>query len=99
MMAVQAIAAAAVPVVAQSATSEDGLLNKAFKIVIIGALLGVALLIIYIISILGGLTDLGEIALLKTGLAFFNLGAGGTNPFFTLLGAGLTGLGALAIRR
>lgn len=96
-MAVQAIAAAAVPVVAQSATSEDGLLNKAFKIVMIGALLGVALLIIYIISLVGGVTDLGELGILKTGLTLFS--AGGTNPFFTLLGAGITSLGALAIRR
>jgi hypothetical protein len=97
MMAVQAIAAAAVPVVAQSATSEDGLLNKAFKIVMIGALLGVALLIIYVISLVGGLTDLGENLLFQIGLTLFS--AGGVNPFFTLLGAGLTGLGALGIRR
>ena len=96
-MAVQAIAAAAVPVVAQSATSEDGLLNKAFKIVMIGALLGVALLLIYIIAIITGVSNLGEVLVIKTGLTLFS--AGGTNPFFTLLGAGLTSLGALAIRR
>lgn len=93
-----AAATAAAPAFVESATDRDGLINKAFKIVMIGALLGVGLLVIYVISLLSGLLDLGEITLIQTGISFLSPG-GFLGPFGTLLGAGLTAIGAIAIRR
>lgn len=90
---VGAVAAAAAPVVVESAT--DGLINKAFKIVMIGALLGVALGLIYAISLLGGVFETGSDVL--GGIADF-IGLFSRGPA-TLIGAGLAGLGSLAIRR
>ena len=90
---VGAIATAAAPAVIESAS--DGLINKAFKIVMIGALLGVALGLIYAISLLGGVFDSGADVLGSFG-NFLNLFARGPA---TLIGAGLAGLGSLAIRR
>lgn len=90
---VGAVAAAAAPVVVESAT--DGFINKAFKIVMIGALLGVALGLIYAISLLGGVFESGA-DVLAGFTDLFGLFARGPA---TLIGAGLAGLGSLAIRR
>ena len=90
----QAVAAAVAPVVVSSATQEDGLINKAFKIVMIGALLGIALALIYAISLLGGSFDLEDFDLLN----FFFGNVIEFSPF-TLIGAGISALGSLVIRR
>lgn len=90
-----AIVAAAAPSVVESAT--DGLINKAFKIVMIGALLGVALLVIYVISLVGGQLDLAEKSIFDLAAAFLGLSPAG--GIFTLIGAGLAGFGSLAFRR
>lgn len=88
-----AIATAAAPAIVESAT--DGLINRAFKIVMIGALLGVALGLIYAISLLGGVFDTGSDVLegIRGFISLFSRGPA------TLIGAGLAGLGSLAIRR
>lgn len=95
----QAVAAAVAPVVVQSATNEDGLINKAFKVIMIAAILGIGLLVIYIVSLLSGLVDLGEEGIIQVGLNLIGLGTFTSGGIWTLLGAGLTGLGSLAIRR
>ena len=74
-MVAQAVAAAVAPAAIESARSEDGLINRAFKIVVIGALLVFALLAIYAISLISGIVDFGELELLQTGLGFLGLGA------------------------
>lgn len=94
----QAVAAAVAPVVVQSATDDEGLLNKAFKVVMIAAILGVGLLVIYAVSLLAGIVDLGEQTILQAGLSLLGLGGTLGGPF-TLFGAGITALGSLAIRR
>lgn len=103
-MVAQAVAAAVAPVAIQSATESDGLINKAFKIVIIASLLATFAIIIYVISLLGGAFDI-ELSnilgggLINAGLSFIGLGsfqAGGPFSYWGLL---LTGAGALAIRR
>lgn len=100
-MVAQAVAGAVAPVVVQSATSEDGLINKAFKVIMIAAVLAIGLLIVYAISLLSGLVDLGEVSILQSGLNL--VGLGNINPLafgpVSLLGYGITALGALAIRR
>ena len=93
---VGAVATAAAPAVIESAT--DGLINKAFKIVMIGALLGVALLIIYVISLVGGAFETGDGSGLFDAAAAF-LGLSPAGGIFTLISAGLAGLGSLAVRR
>lgn len=95
----QAVAAAVAPVVVSSATSEDGLINKVFKVVMIAAVLGIGLLIIYAVSLLAGIVDLGEQTILQAGLGLIGLGTFTSGGIWTLLGAGVTSLGALAIRR
>lgn len=95
----QAVAAAVAPVVVQSATSEDGLINKVFKVVMIAAVLGIGLLIIYAVSLLAGIVDLGERTILQVGLGLIGLGTFNPGGIWTLLGAGVTGLASLAIRR
>jgi hypothetical protein len=91
---VGAVAAAAAPSVIESAS--DGLINKAFKIVMIGALLGVALGLVYAISLLGGVFDIGIDSLGFLGQVVSTLITSGP---VGLIGAGLAGLGSLAIRR
>ncbi len=101
-MVAQAVAAAVAPVAIQSATESDGLINKAFKIVIIAALLATIAIIIYVISLLGGAFDVqigGGESLLNAGLSLIGLSgfqAGGPFSYWGLL---LTGAGSLAIRR
>lgn len=90
-----AVVAAAAPAVVESAT--DGLINRAFKIVMIGALLGVALLVIYIVSLVGGQLNLAEKSLFDLAAGFLGLSPAG--GIFTLIGAGLAGFGSLAYRR
>ena len=77
-MVAQAVAGAVAPVVIQSATNEDGLINKAFKVIMIAAVLAIGLLIVYAISLLSGLVDLGEVTILQSGLNL--VGFGNINP-------------------
>ena len=90
-----AAASAAAPVVVSSATESDGLINRAFKIVMIGALLAVGLGVAYAIGLIAGVVDFGEVLILRTGI----LGITSGNPILQLAGAGLTALGAIALRR
>lgn len=98
----QVVAGAVAPVVVQSATSEDGLINRLFKIAI---LLGVLVIIAIVVGVFVFIsdTDIGESIRGFTGGAA-NL-VGGALPLglgipFRLVGLGLTGLGsAFAFRR
>lgn len=96
---VGAVAGAVAPTVVQSATDSDGLINKAFKIVMIAALFSVLLLVIYVITLVGGIIDLGEQTILKTGLSLLGLSGFQAGGPFAYYGAALTALGAFAIRR
>ena len=102
MMVGQVVAGAVAPVVVQSATSEDGLLNKAFKLAIligvlatIAAVIGVALFIFD--------TDIQSAVSGFFATPFTLLGGilpGGIGQPFRVLGLGLTGIAsAFAIRR
>ena len=101
-MVAQAVAAAVAPVAIQSATESDGLLNKAFKIVIIASLLATIAIIIYVISLLGGAFNLDlpwDEGLLQAGLNLIGLSGFQAGGPFAYWGALLTGAGALAIRK
>ena len=98
----QVVAGAVAPVVVQSATSEDGLINKLFKIAILLVVLVIIAIVVGVFVFISD-TDIGE-----TVRGFFGGGAtliGGALPLglgipFRLLGLGITGLGsAFAFRR
>jgi len=98
----QVVAGAVAPVVVQSATSEDGLINKLFKIALLIGVLGVIAVVIGIALFITD-TNLRE-SIASVVVAPIAL-AGGLLPFgigqpFRVLGLGLSGLtSAFAFRR
>jgi hypothetical protein len=98
----QVVAGAVAPVVVQSATSEDGLINKLFKIALLLGVLGVIAVVVAIALYITN-TDLRE-AVSGFFRAPFELLAGalpfGVSTPFRILQVGLTGItSAFAFRR
>ena len=98
----QVVAGAVAPVVVQSATSEDGLINKLFKIALLIGVLGVIAVVVAIALYITN-TDLRE-AVSGFFSAPFELLAGalpfGVSTPFRILQVGLTGItSAFAFRR
>ena len=98
----QVVAGAVAPVIVQSATSEDGLINKLFKIALLIGVLGVIAVVVGIALYITN-TDLRE-AVSGFFLAPFELLAGalpfGVSTPFRILQVGLTGItSAFAFRR
>ena len=89
-MVIAPIAAAAAPAVVQSATDDEGIINKAFKIAMLIGLLALAAISIIILSFVMNIADVVE--------AGFNLFSVATSAFTILPGPlGLLATGATAL--